>query len=146
MAQFDRYMKQNGKLDIWDMGPGRPVMPKPPAEPDAKLKGAELAAAQVEYEDDCERYKQALRDFNAARRAFTDWHETNGGPIKVELWGVDARHALDTEPGRYKLDLPKGAKPGAAQIEADQMAESEAENLNRARNSDPQFGQQRAIA
>jgi hypothetical protein len=142
MNPIERRIKKNGKVDLWDTGPSRPVAPPEPPAPDAKLKGADLAAAQVEYEDACERYKQHLRDFAAAKRAHAEWHERNGGPLKVELWGIDARHAMDIEPIRFKLDLPRNVKPGKAQIEAEEMAALEAEGLDRARASDPQFGKQ----
>lgn len=139
-------VKNNGKVDIWDLGPQ--VAPKPPAapdEPDARLKGGELAAAQVAYEDACEAYKDQLRDYNERRKAHRAWHEEKGGPVKQEFWGVDATFAMEREPERYKLDLPRGTKPGAAQLAAEERAEVEIEELKRARALDPQFGQQRAV-
>jgi hypothetical protein len=142
MDPLERRIKKNGKVDLWDCGPTRPLAPEAPVEPDdKKLKGADLAAAQVEHEDNLERYKQQLRDYAAAKRAYLEWHDEKGGPIKIELWGIDARHALNNFPERWKLDLPRGQKPGRAQIEAEEMAEAEANDLNRARASDPQFGQ-----
>lgn len=131
-------VKLNGKIDLWDLGPQ--IEPKPPAAPDApdtKLKGAELAAAELEYEDACEIYKSQLRDYTAARKAHIEWIRQKGGAIKVELWGVDARHAIETEPKRFMLDLPKGTKPGKAQIEAEEMARLEADELRQARSRDP---------
>jgi hypothetical protein len=142
MNPIERRLKKNGKVDVWDTGPSRPVAPNEPEAPDAKLKGAELAAATVEHEDACERYKQELRDFTTAKKAYAEWHGVNGGPLKVELWGIDARHAMDVDPDRFKLDLPRGVKPGKAQVEAEEMAAAEAEGLDRARESDPQFGRQ----
>ena|ERR1700680_801750 len=146
MNPLERRIKRNGKVDLWDCGPSRPPAPIAPVEPDAtKLKGADLAAAQVAHEDACELYKKQLRAYSAAKADFADWQETKGGPIKVELWGVDARHAMEVEPDRFKLELPRNVKPGRAQVEAEQLAEAEAENLNQARANDPQFGQ-RAVA
>lgn len=136
-------VKPNGKVDLWDMGPPRPLPPEPP-QPHKdldKLKGADKALAEVEHEDAQEKHKDHLRHYGHAKRHHADWHEKNGGPVKVELWAIDARHALDVESERYKLDLPRGHKPGAAQIEADEIAEQEAEDIERARSSDPQFGQ-----
>jgi hypothetical protein len=142
MNPLERRIKRNGKVDLWDCGPSRPAAPEAPAAPDAaKLKGADLAAAQVAHEDACELYKKQLRAYSAAKVAFAEWQETKGGPVKVELWGVDARHAMEVEPDRFKLELPRGVKPGRAQIEAEQLAEAEADALNQARASDPQFGQ-----
>ena len=132
-------VKPNGKVDLWDLGPQ--VAPKPPAapkEPDKdKLKGAELAAAELEYEDACELYKGELRAYSAARKAHLEWRESKGGPLKVEMWGIDARHAMEVESDRFVLDLPKGMKPGKAQLEAEELAKIEAEELRRARASDP---------
>lgn len=134
-------MKRTGKVDIWDLGPQTaPVPPAAPVEPDPKLKGHELAAAQVEYEDSMAGYKDRLRAYTAARKAFADWKVVNGGPIKVEFWGIDAMHAMETDPERYKLDLPNGMKPGRAQYEAEERAKAEREELERLAAIDPQYG------
>jgi hypothetical protein len=157
MIPFAR-VKQNGKVDLWDMGPQvepkAPDAPVPPEEPDrTKLKTvalaaavAEHAAATLEYEDDIERYKDALRRWTSDRKAYRAWKDENGGPVKVEMWGVDARHALDREPERYKLDLPRGTRPGSAQVAADAAHAAEIEELKRAAALDPQFGTQEARA
>lgn len=134
-------VKANNKVDLWDMGPARPEPPEKPAEPDkTKLKGAYLAAAEVEYEDALDRYKDALRGWNAAKKAHRDWHDEKGGPRKVELWAVDATHALMTDPERFKLDLPKGQRPGREQIEAEERALAEQDAIARMKEVDPQFG------
>lgn len=136
-------VKPNGKVDIWDLGPQlAPKGPDAPIEPKESkdLKGADFAAATVAYDDDCENYKDALRAYTAAKKAHRDWMNDIGGPVKVELWGVDARHALDSEPSRFKLDLPRGMKAGRAQIENEERAVIEADELRRARSLDPQFG------
>lgn len=134
-------VKRNGKVDLWDCGPTRPLAPTAPAEVDAKLKGADKAAADVEFDDACERYKGQLRAFTKAKVDYAEWHEVNGGPLKVELWGVDARFAVEKEPGRFRLDLPKNVKPGKMQLEIEANAESEAEAFQRQQAADPQFGQ-----
>lgn len=131
-------VKNNGKIDLWDLGPQ--VAPKAPPPPEAvseKLKGPDLAAAELEYEDACEIYKDHLRAYSVARKAHLAWAEQKGGPVKIELWGVDARHAIETEPDRFMLDLPKGTKPGKAQAEAEAMAAIEADELRIARSKDP---------
>lgn len=145
-------MKPNGKVDLWDTGPTRPLPPVAPKEPDlSKLKDAELALAQVQHEDALEAYKNALRRYGEQKQEHAAWHAENGGPLKVELWGVDARWALETSdpnsklckhPGRYVVDLPRGVKPGKAQIAADEMAKAEAEARARQASFDPQFGRQ----
>jgi hypothetical protein len=131
-------MKRNGKFEVWDLGPQvAPKAPPAPDGPDQKLKGAELAAAELEYEDACEAYKDKLRAYTAARKAHREWQEEKGGPIKLEMWGCDLRNALAVEPDRYVIDLPKGMKPGRAQIEAEKMEAAEAEEIARARSRDP---------
>lgn len=131
-------VKPNGKVDLWDLGPQvEPKAPPAPEPPSDKLKGAELAAAQVEHEDALDRYKDQLRAWTAARKAHREWADQKGGPVKVEFWGADARHAMEVEPTRYKLDLPKNMKPGRAQAEAEEMARAEQEEVERARSQDP---------
>lgn len=131
-------VKLNGKVDLWDLGPQvEPKAPEAPEPPSDKLKGAELAAAEIEHEDALERYKDELRAYTVARKAHREWGDVKGGPVKVEFWGADARHAIEVEPARYKLDLPKGMKPGKAQAEAEEMAKAEEEEIKQARSRDP---------
>lgn len=138
---------KHGRCFIWDCGPQtQPVPPSAPTKPDDRLKGHELAAAEVEYEDALVGYKDQLRAYTAARKAYQEWHTLNGGPIKIEQWGIDAIHSLTIEPNRYKLDLPKGARPGHAQLEAEERARKEREELERAAAMDPQFGTQSGVA
>lgn len=131
-------VKSNGKVDLWDCGPqAAPKPPAAPVEPDkSKLKGADLALAEIEYEDGIARYKDDLRKWKADREEHRHFMEEKG-PVKIELWGADARHALEREPDRYFIDLPKGLKPGKAQAEADKMAAIEAEEIRQARSRDP---------
>lgn len=136
-------VKPNGRVVIWDLGPQtEPAAPAAPPEPDKGLKGAELAAAQVEHEDAVVLYRDSLRRYTAARNAYREWKATKGGPVKIEQWAVDAGHSVNVEPDRYKLDLPKGLQPGRAQIEADEEAKKEREEYERAASNDPQFGKQ----
>ncbi|MEO6381975.1 MAG: hypothetical protein ABIO35_08255 [Nitrobacter sp.] len=60
------------------------------------------------------------------------------GPVKVELWSVDARHALTVDPKRYKIELPKGSKPGPA--EERRLEQLAAENP--VEGTDPHYGAQ----
>lgn len=140
-------VKKNGMVDFWDCGPqAEPDPPPAPQEPDPKLKGAAAAAAQIEYEDNCVRYKDALRAWTAARKDYREWFDVNGGPVKLERFGVTAREAFERDPKRYKLDLPRGMKPGRAQVLADEAYAAELEELKRAAALDPQFGTQEARA
>ncbi len=138
-------VKPNSKVDIWDLGPKRPTAPTEPTPVSDKLKGVELAVAQVEFEDAIDVYKSQLRAYATLKREHQAWHAGNGGPVKIELWGIDARHALEREPERYKLDLPKGQKPGKAQIDAEEMARAEGMELAALRDRDPNFGKPQGI-
>jgi hypothetical protein len=138
-------VKDNGKIDLWDVGPSRPIPPDAPADVDARLKGHELAMAQNDYDDAMEIYMLKLREFSAEKRNFQSWHENNGGPVKIEFWGIDAIYALDNGPERFKLDLPRGVKPGKAQIDAEEMARAEGMELAAARERDPNFGKPQGI-
>lgn len=138
-------VKPNSKVDLWDLGPQRPVAPKEPAPVDAKLKGAELAIAEVEFEDAIDLYKRDLKAYAALKREHERWHRDNGGPVKVEFWGIDASDAMQIDRDRYKLDLPKGQKPGKAQVDAEEMARAEGLELAAARDRDPNFGKPQGI-
>ena len=137
-----KFIDATDHVSLWDVGPVRPEAPKAPVEPvEAKdLKGADLALAKIHYEDALEVYKAELRVYGEAKKEYSDWHRDNGGPLKKSLWSTDAVHALGTDPERYFLELPKGMKPGKAQIEADRRAEMSEAELNEAREKDPQFG------
>lgn len=63
------------------------------------------------------------------------------GPVQIVRTGILAREALNRDPERYVLTLPKGSKPGPAQIEAEERARDEADEANAERNADPVYGQ-----
>lgn len=130
-------VKKNGKCDLWDLGPQVPPLPDEPKEPDSKLKGDALIDAQIDHEAALEAHKAAVSAYATAKRDRVMWIKEMGGPVKVEFWGVDALHAVTTEPDRYKLDLPKGAKPGKAQAEAEAREDAANEELRQAREKDP---------
>lgn len=67
--------------------------------------------------------------------------EKNGtGPVKVQFTGILAREALQRDPDRYKLDLPRGIKPGPAQDEADERDRELAAEAEAEANKDPVYG------
>ena len=135
-----KFVKANDHVDLWDIGPKVPTAPVVPEQPDAKLKGAELALAQIHYEDAMEDYKLALRRWGKDKADYAAWRREFGGPIKIDMWSTDAKHALEVDPERYFLELPKGIKPGKAQADADEAAAMSVAELNEAREKDPQFG------
>lgn len=131
-------IKPNGKVDVWDFGPGRPNEPE---EPKALGKDATLLQ-KIEHKDAMAAHEEAIKSFIDARKHHHEWHTSNGGPVRIELWPADVRHALQVEPNRYFLKLTAGQKPGKAQMEADAMAAAEMEDMQRAALSDPQFGRE----
>jgi len=137
-----KFIQPNDHVDLWDVGPTRIAAPLAPVEPveSKDCKGADLALAKIHYEDALDAYRNDLRAYGVAKQEHTAWHRVNGGPRKVNLWSTDAVHALSTEPDRYKLELPKGMKPGTAQAEDDRRAEMSEQELQEAREKDPQFG------
>jgi len=72
--------------------------------------------------------------------------KVEGGPAQVEMWPVDAKHALKADPERYCLKLPKGTKPGPAHDAALERLAEEAGEENAARDSDPVYGRGRGAA
>jgi hypothetical protein len=133
-------IKPNGKIEIWDMGPKEPPAPVPPASVSDDLKGPKAVVARAEYETKEKVFKKDYEAYVAASHEYVRWHDKNDGPVKVDLWSIDAIHALNVDPDRYMVDLPKNAKPGKAQIEAEERAKSQDGDLAVDRDKDPQFG------
>lgn len=136
----------NLKVQIWDLGPERPVMPKAPEEPKPGLKAAELALAQVEHEDALASYKQALRDYGVAKKEYERWQTQVGGPVELSMWSVDAADAMERQPGRFVANLPRGLKPGKAHFDNIKREEERQAELARQAERDPQFGKQQGAA
>ena len=63
------------------------------------------------------------------------WEKTVG-PHQIELWAVDAVHALNVEPDRYAHKLPSSVKPGRAQAERERTEAAQSEG-----QADPHFGE-----
>lgn len=61
------------------------------------------------------------------------------GPAKVEFTTILAREALQRDSERYKLDLPRGTKPGPAQAAAEERLAAEMAETN-AEAPDPAYG------
>lgn len=77
------HIKDNGKIDVWDMGPPEP---KP-------------LAKDVPYEHpDAVAYRTA----KAEREA---WVKAGSKPTVVEFAPFDAQHALAADPARYRIGL-----------------------------------------
>lgn len=63
----------------------------------------------------------------------------DGGPVKVEFTTILAREALVRDKDRYKFELPRGAKPGDLQVEADERRAAEQAETD-AEPPDPVYG------
>jgi hypothetical protein len=61
------------------------------------------------------------------------------GPVRIELWTIDARHALGVDPTRYSLQLPAGMKPGPAEAERIAGISIQMEADDRQVGADPHF-------
>jgi hypothetical protein len=136
----DLDQKPNGMVDMWDMGPEKPIAPNPPPEPKPTGHKADDAVAQQQYDDAVEDYKKELKSYSAQKKEYDGWRQNAGGPVKREVWPIDANRAIDEFPGRYRKTLPAGAKPGKAQVEADERAVEQAAETKRIKERDPHMG------
>jgi hypothetical protein len=142
-AVRDRTMR-NGQCPLWDLGPTRPNEPIAPTAPDKTGSATEQALAQIQYEDAVEDYKKGLRAYGALKREYDHWRMQIGGPVKIYNWTVEVVRMVVAFPERYVLDLPRGIKPGKAQIENEEREANEEYERLAARKQDPQFGGVRA--
>lgn len=62
------------------------------------------------------------------------------GPVKSEFTVILAREALARDAERWKLDLPKGTKPGPLQDEADRLAAEQEGAAAETAAADPVYG------
>ena len=136
----DADIKPNGFVDIWDLGPVRPLAPEAPVEPKKTGRGADDALAQQNYEDALADYKRALSVYARLRREFDEHRLNVGGPIKDECWPIEGNHRLEVEPERWAKTLPAGLKPGRAHDEAEVVAAKRAEETARIKERDPHMG------
>jgi hypothetical protein len=109
----------NLRVKFWDLGPERPIAPDAPVKPEHPkgTSAADIAVAEVEYEDAIEQYKQDLRAYSARKKEHDHWRTTIGGPVQIESWSVDMQDAFARDPRRYAKELPKGYKPGKQHYE-----------------------------
>jgi hypothetical protein len=131
-------VKTNGKVDLWDLGPQvEPKAPAAPAEPDEKLKGAELAAAELEYEDACEIYKgicaptrrRARRISNGSRKRAARSRSNSGAPTRATRW-KSSRIASSSTCRRAPSPARRRPRPR-------KWPSGEADEIKQARSRDP---------
>jgi hypothetical protein len=140
MAYNYEDIKLNGKVDIWDLGPERPIAPDAPVEPKKTGRAADDAVAAQEQEDAIAEYKKELKAYTALKREYDEHRASVGGPLKIEAWPTDANEWLILHPERYAKDLPAGAKPGKGQAVADEAAAKKAEETAKIKERDPHMG------
>jgi hypothetical protein len=139
-------IKKNGFVDMWDLGPQRPIPPEPPEEPKPGKSAADNILAKLEHEDRLRDYEVALRSYGRLKAEFDHWRQNVGGPRKIEMWPINAREVLEAQAEgrhphhRYAKHLPPGIRPGRAQIEADAREQDAAEARQRDLDLDPHFG------
>jgi hypothetical protein len=133
-------IKPNGMVEIWDLGPVRPVPPDPPVEPKKTGRGADDAVAMQNYEDALTDYKRDLARYARDKREFDDHRLNVAGPIKDECWPHEGNHRIEVQSERWAKDLPPGMKPGRAHIEAEAIAAKRAEETAKIKERDPHMG------
>lgn len=139
-------IKKNGFVDMWDLGPQRPLPPEQPKPPTPGKNEAENILARLQHEDALKDYEVALRAYGRLKAEFDHWRVNIGGPRRIEMWPVQAREVLEAQAdgrhphARYARHLPPGVKPGKAQIEADAREQDAAEARQRDIDLDPHFG------
>lgn len=143
-----RDIKPNGFVDLWYLGPPKPVPPSSPGpEPcDADSLKPENIVVYGAWQDACERYRTAMAQYRREVREYEQFRTEVGGPIRCELWPVHARMVLERQadgqiPERYFKALPAGQKPGTKEKERQRQREAEERERERAIRFDPHFGE-----
>jgi hypothetical protein len=90
---------------IWDLGPQRP------RELDAPLDQppADAVADRAIYEEEILHRAEVFRAYGAEHAA---WLEANGGAVQMSMHATSAAEALQRDPRRYVVDLPREVQPG----------------------------------
>lgn len=131
-------------VKIWDLGPATVEAPAKPDLPKGKEGSPEHDLALIEFKGELANYETALIAYGQAKKDFAAWHSTYGGPYQKEMFSVDAREAIQTEPSRYDANLPKGRKPGKFHAE-ELLRQKEAQRtFAQTVARDPIFGSQGA--
>lgn len=131
-------------VKIWDLGPTEPEAPVKPELPKGKEGSPEYDLALIDFRGDLANYETALKAYGQAKKDFAAWHKTYAGPYQIEMYSVNAREAIQIEPTRYMIDLPKGRKPGKFHAEEQQRLKDERDSFAKMIKRDPVFGSQGA--
>lgn len=128
-------------VKIWDLGPTPPEAPGKPELPKGKEGSAEHDLALIDFRGELANYETALKAYGQAKKDFAAWHTTYGGPYQAEMYSVNAREAIQIEPSRYMVALPKGRKPGKYHADEQQRMKDERQSFAKMISRDPVFGQ-----
>lgn len=78
---------------------------------------------------------------DAARLIFKIWDlGAEDGPVQIEMRSVNARDALQRDPKRYVIKLPRGVKPGPAHHREEERKRQEMADFAEVVKRDPVFG------
>lgn len=132
-------------VKIWDLGPAEVEVPEKPELPKGKEGSAEFDLAMIDFRSALADYETALKAYGQARKDFAAWHDTYGGPYQVEMYSVNAREAIQIEPTRYMVELPKGRKAGKFHLSEQQRLKDERASFANMIKRDPVFGSQGAV-
>lgn len=119
----------NGRVVVLDRGPREPV--------DHHI---EVERTDAEIEADNRRHVLEKREYD-------DWHKLHDGPVALEMFKVDADHAVNSDPDRY-VHVPRGIRAPVtldervARLEQRLGPETAEEVANRKRGDRPVADQQ----
>lgn len=97
----DKILPQD-MVEIWDLGPEEPESPELP-------QTGFHDAASIEHQQAHERRNKLIREYQARKADWDSWQD-DPKPRPLRMHVTDARHAMDTEPERYVLELPEDHK------------------------------------
>lgn len=131
-------------VKIWDLGPTAPVAPGKPELPQGKEGTPAYDLALIDFNAELAKYQEALTAFGKAKKDFAAWQKTYDGPYQMETYSVNAREAIQIEPGRYVAELPKGRKPGKFHTDEIERQKNSRRTFAQTLARDPVFGSQQA--
>lgn len=131
-------------VKIWDLGPKAPTIPVKPDLPTAKEGTPQYDLAMIDFRGELSQYETGLKAYAQEKKDFDEWHRVYAGPYQIEMYSVNAREAIQIEPGRYVAELPKGRKPGKWHADQQQARVEAKRTFAQTIARDPIFGNQGA--
>jgi secreted Zn-dependent insulinase-like peptidase len=131
-------------VKIWDLGPRAPETPVKPELPQGKEGSAQHDLAMIDFRAGLSQYETALKAYAQEKKDFDEWHRVYAGPYQIEMYSANAREALQNDPERYAVELPKGRKPGKWHADEQQRQAEHRRTFAQMVARDPVFGSQGA--